>query len=225
MKHETFNSIIAALGLLIGAVNSWYQFVPGSDHIELVSEGRVNLGRALEVEAAGLSPLYGGAPMAAAGPITWKVRVYNASDRPVSIVSFSVFLLSKNGDKIYFSEMRERLSPYDTSYAEQKIPDNLGARETKAYLLSMYMPFKVDQGDGPKCEHEARQLSDLERCFFFKKRDLFGNPVTVTRFGADPNGPISVSWDDGNFGPRYALVLETADGSEFETHLSYFPEF
>lgn len=223
MKHETFNSIIAILGLSVAAITAWHQFVPVSDRVELTSEGRINLGRNLEVNPVGLGALYGGKPMSAAGPVTWKVRVYNASDRPVSIVSFSIFLLSEDDRKIQYSAMRERLSPYDSSLAEQMLPDKIGAREAKAYLISLSMPFERDQGGDPKCEDEVTRLRDLERCFFLKGRDLFGNPVTVTRYDSDPSGPISVRWDQGNASPRFSAVFETADGSEFETRLSYFP--
>lgn len=225
MKHQTFNSIIAALGLSLAATTAWYQFAPAADRIELTSEGRINLGRNLEFSPVGLGALYGDRPMSVAGPVTWKVRVYNASDRPVSVVSFSVYLLSENGGRVRYSAMRERLSPFDVSLAEQVLPDKIGAREAKAYLISLSMPFERDQNGDPKCEDEATQLRDLERCFFFKRRDLFGNPVSVTRYDSAPSGSFSVSWDQGHTGPHFSVVFETADGSQFATRLSYFPNF
>jgi hypothetical protein len=224
LKHETFNSIIAALGLSLAAITAWHQFVPGSDDIELVSEGRVNLGQKLEINPTGSFDPDTGMPVPTAGPVTWKVRVYNAADRPVSIVSYSLFLISKAGGRVQYSGMNDMLAPYDAPLTTQVLPDNISARVSKAYLISLSIPFVSDLGDGPRCEEQAVQLRVLERCLFLKGRDLFANPVTVTQYGSDPSGPISVSWDRGNEGPLFAAVFETADGSEFVVHLPYFPE-
>lgn len=223
MKHETFNSIIAVLGLSLAAITAWHQFVPGSDHVELANEGRVNLGQKLEVNPTGSLDLDKGTPAPTVGPVTWKVRVYNASDRPVSIVKFSLFLLGDTGGRFQYSGMNDMLSPYDAPLSTQVLPDNISERASKAYLISLSMPFAPDSSSVPKCEEQATQLRGLERCFFFKGRDLFDNPVTVTQHGSEPSGPISVSWDKGAEGPLFAAVFETADGSEFEVHLSYFP--
>jgi len=225
MKHETFNSIIAALGLSLAAVTAWHQFAPASDKIEPTSEGRVELGRQLEINPFGSISLKSGSPAPSVGPVTWKVRIHNASDRPVSIVAFSIFLLSEDNRKIQYSGMRERLSPYDASLSEQILPDNISARETKAYLISLFMPFERDQGGNHKCEDEETRLRDLERCFFLKGRDLFGNPVSVVKYGSDLPEAFSVSWDQGHTAPRFSVIFETADGSKFEIHLSYFPNF
>lgn len=225
MKHETFNSVLGALGLCVAVVTAWYQFAPAADDIELVSEGRVNLGRELEFQPVGLGAAFGGSPMSVAGPVSWKIRVYNASDRAVSVVGFSIYLLREDDGKIQYSAMHERLSPFDASLKEQILPVGVASREAKAFLVSLSMPFRRDQSADGKCEEQTNQLRELERCFFLKGRDLFGNPVTVTKYDDEPDGPMSVSWDLGNEGPRFSVVFETADGSRFETRLSYFPNF
>jgi len=223
MKHETFNSLLGAIGLCVALVTAWYQFAPTSDSIEIVSEGRVNLGRDLEYQPVGLGAAFDGVPMSVAGPVSWKIRVYNASDRPVSVVAFSVFLLSEDDEGIQYSAMHERLSPFDASLSEQYLPVGVAPREAKAFLVSLAMPFSRDQSADGSCENQTTRLRELERCFFLKGRDLFGNPVTVTKYDDEPEGPMSVSWDQDNKGPRFSVVFETADGSQFETRLSYFP--
>ena len=151
--------------------------------------------------------------------------IYNASDRPASIVSFSVHLLNEDNQKIQYSAMRERLSPLDTSLKEQLLPVGVAPREAKAFLVSLSMPFRRDLSTEGKCEDQTNQLGELEHCFFLKGRDLFGNPVTVTQYDDAQDSPISVSWDQGLKGPRFSVTIETADGSQFETRLSYFPIF
>lgn len=226
MKHETFNSILGALGLSLAAITAWYQFAPVSDKIDLVSEGRVNLGHSIEYQPAGLSVFFfGDAPMLVGGPVSWKIRAFNSTDRPISVVGYSVYLLNEDDRRIQASALKGRLSPFDASLTEQILPDSIASREAKAYLVSLSLPFTRDQSVENKCEDQTNQLRDLERCFFLKGRDLFGNPVNVTKYSPEPDAPISVSWRHKFKGPRFTIVLETADGSQFEAKFSYFPDF
>lgn len=92
MKHETLNSIIALLGLGLAAVTAWQQFGPKSDSLSVVNEGRVDLGRMLDIASNGnIDPLTGES-LPVLGPITWKIRVHNLSPHTVAIVSFDAFL-------------------------------------------------------------------------------------------------------------------------------------
>lgn len=221
MKRETINSIIALLGLGLAAVTAWYQFGPKSDVITLVSEGRLEVGKQLEIAP------FGGVDPASkeirpvAGPVTWKIRVQNLTDRTVSLVSFKVFLLGDDDSPITYSAMGEVLSPYDASLPVQSLPVNIPANESRAYLVSLFVPFQGDKDPHEKCDDVANSLRGLERCFLEKGRDMFGNRVELLNPGSEL---FHAMWTDSFNGPRFAVVLETADGSTFNTQLSFLPE-
>ncbi|WP_299212189.1 hypothetical protein [uncultured Tateyamaria sp.] len=220
MKHETFNSIIAFLGLGLAAITAWHQFAPKSDAITLVSEGRVEVGRPLEIDPIGTIDHITGANQPVAGPITWKLRIHNPTDHAVSLVSFETYLLTEANRRIKYSTMRERLSPFQVELPVQHLPENIPPNESRAYLVSLFVPFSSDEDAQDQCEQAAESLRSLERCFFEKGRDMFGNRVQIVESGSEL---FAAQWTDEFEGPRFLVVLETADGSEFSTNLSFLP--
>lgn len=225
MKHEVFNSILGALGLAIAAVTAWHQFAPNTDDLEIVNEGRTSLGRELVYKPIHLGNLLGEGPMLAASPVSWRLRIFNPTDHPVSIVAYDVYLLTDKDGRVQYSGIRGRFSPFDPSLPEQDLPEVLEPREARAYLFSTPLPFRADNSIETRCEEIAKQLRPLELCFFDKGRDLFGNPVTVTRYDTAPDSAFSVSWESGIQSPVFEVVFTTADGSQFGTKVSYFPDF
>lgn len=115
--------------------------------------------------------------------------------------------------------MRERLSPYDDHLSAQTLPENISARESRAYLISLFVPFQPDK-DANKCEKQAKSFRQLEVCFFEKGRDIFGNEIEFVQF----EGGSFYARNIGPFqGPRFAVVLTTDDGSKFVAQLSFLP--
>lgn len=220
MKHKAINTVIALFGLGLAAVTAWHQFGPKRDVIMLASEGRVEVARQLKIEPFGGLDPESGESLPLAGPVTWKIRAHNPTDRTVSLVSFQVFLLSKDDSPIQYSAMRELLSPFDATLPVQDLPENIPANESRAYLVSLFAPFKTDEDPQAKCDDDATNLQALERCFFEKGRDMFGNPVEVLDTGS---GLFATRWLGSFEGPRFVVVLETADGSKFFTQLSFRP--
>lgn len=212
--------MIAFLGLGLAAVTAWYQFTPKSDTITLVSEGRVEVGRPLEIDPIGTIDHTTGDNQPVAGPITWKLRVHNPTDRAISLVDFESYLLTDDNRRIKYSTMRERLSPFHIELPVQHLPENIPPNESRAYLISLFVPFLGDQDTQEQCEETAEKLQALERCFFEKGRDMFGNPVQIIESGSEL---FAAQWTDEFNGPRFLVVLETADGSEFSTTLSFLP--
>jgi len=227
MKHETINSIGVIAGLVLGIVSlsltgvtAWHQFAPKKDSITVATEGRVNVGARLEVEPFGGINPETGESQPLLGPVTWKIRVHNTSDRSVSLVDFRGFLLTADDARIMYSAMRERLSPIDPSLPVQSLPENIPANESRAYLVSLFVPFSVEVSDENKCTDLEVDLRELERCYFRKGRDLFGNQVQYTETGGD----TFIAIMKGAFkGPRFAILIETADGTQFSTQLSFLP--
>ena len=223
MKHESVNSIIGVIGLLIACVTAWFQFAPTADRIQLVSEGRITTGHPIEVLPVGGLDVHTFQPLPVIGPVTWKIRITNNTDKVVSIVSFRVFQLDDAGKEFYNSTMSERLSIQDASLEAQRLPDNIGANETKGYLVSLMMPIIPHEVERSKCIQNVDNLKEIERCFYVLGRDLFGNDVDAVFDESTPQKVIQVSWQSRKQQPKFRVDIETADGSMFSSDLSYFP--
>jgi len=219
MKHETFYSIIAALGLVIALFVAAHQFWPQADQLDVVSEGIVDIGRPITIQRKAFMDPSSGTPEALVGSVTWKVRIHNSMDRTVSIVSYKLFGLS--GDNLYYSSsFGEKLSSVTFPNEIQILPDNIGPRETKAYLLSTFMPIQ-DTEMLDKCISHNRNLSEFGKCYFKAGMDMFGNPVTPY---LDEDGNVfGARWENGGEVPNFLLDIETADGSKFSTTFAYWP--
>ncbi|MDV6254332.1 hypothetical protein [Vibrio sp. EA2] len=92
MKHETVNSIIGVLGLLIASITAYHQFVPPSDQldIEVVSVPSTQpLNEYIEFQD-GLSEEV----RKLSGPFFWEFTAYNSLDRTVTIKELETKLLS-----------------------------------------------------------------------------------------------------------------------------------
>jgi hypothetical protein len=217
MKHETFNSMLAAVGLVVASVTAWYQFAPSSDQLAVVSEGRIEVGRNIEVDDPGgeIEPVL--------GPIFWKIRVHNSTDSVVSIVDFEVYLLTPDNRKTYYSSMKESLFGVNAELTDQPLPINIGARETNAFLVSLFVPFKRGAGKSEICGKDRVTLRVLESCFFLDGRDIFGNSVDTLYGDSKRPDIVMATWTDQMKMPIFVLEFETADGSKFSENLTYYP--
>jgi len=219
--------VIGALGLGVASYTAWHQFSPVSDKLTVTSEGRTRLNVPVKIiENATIDP-HSGKAVPVIGPIFWKFRIYNSSDRVVSIVKFDVFYIPENGSKAQYSSMNAELLRYETPLHLQEIPENLEPRNTKAYLLSLFIPFKPLSGESKECAKDAMILESIESCLFLNGRDLFGNVVTTKNFinsnnKESPDSHNLYSWEHGISGPDFLIEIETADGSNFNSPINYF---
>ncbi|WP_164660130.1 hypothetical protein [Tropicibacter sp. Alg240-R139] len=218
MKHEVINSVGVVTTPIISLFTAWHQFSPKSDTITLASDGRLETGSALEVQPFGAPNLESGKSQPVIGPVTWKLRVHNFADKAVSIVGFDAFLLSDDGSPIQYSSMKERLLRYSPAMEAQSLPEKIPPNESRAYLVSLHVPFVSDEDK--KCGETEKTWHDLERCFFQNGRDPFGNKVTHREFSG---GGFMATMDEAFKGPRFVVLLETADGSVFSTQISFLP--
>ena len=223
MKLETVNAIVGCLALVLASVTAWAQFAPTSDNLQVVSEGRVNLGRPTDVVKNGTFDLEKNTPQPTIGPATWKVRVHNETDRVVSIVGWQIFLLTKDGGRVKYSAMRELLSPVDPSLPILNLPINIAAHETAAYFVSASVPFDGSAIEKSACFEPRRSLADTEQCVLASGKDIFGNSVSVVRYDPDHPEIFSATWEGQMNAPSFYLEFETADGSVFPAVLSFLP--
>ena len=212
-----------SIGLLIASVTAWFQFAPTADRIQLVSEGRITTGHPIEVLPVGGLDVHTFKPLPVIGPVSWKIRITNNTDKVVSIVSFKVFQLNDDGEEFYNSSTSERLSIQDASLEAQRLPDNIGANETKGYLVSLMMPIIPYEEERNRCIQNVDNLKEIEQCFYVLGRDLFGNDVEATFDESTPPKIIHVSWQSRKQQPKFRIDIEKADGSMFTSDLSYFP--
>lgn len=70
MKHEVYNSILATLALLVGAISLFVQFWPQADQLEVVAETRVELQIPVQVTDHALFNQDSGMLGPAFGPVT-----------------------------------------------------------------------------------------------------------------------------------------------------------
>lgn len=223
MKHETINSILGGLGLLIASVTAWFQFAPTADELQVISEDRVDFGTPIEVGKGGAIDSITGKPQPVIGPAIWKIRVHNETDRVVSIVDWRMFLIAGDGGLAQYSSMQEVLSALDQSLAPIVLPINIAANETTAYFVSAHIPFDDAALVQSDCFDPPRGLVETERCVLSAGKDLFGNPVSITSYEPTLVDAFTVTWDSIERTPQFYVELETADASKFSVILSLFP--
>ncbi len=209
--------------MLIASVTAISQFWPETDSLQVVVERKLPEQGGLKFQGKGLlrtndnqlSPLF--------GPVSWKIRVFNSTDRLVSIVGYKLFQLSENDNLVQSNAFLERLRSFDHSMPEQNFPFHINAREAVPLVFSMMMPYAKEIDGSLKCSEASITIDDLEECLFKKGRDLFGNPVNV-EFQDDSHTVVqTVHWNKTIFSPKFLLVFETASGQQFSARLSYSP--
>ena len=174
MKHETFNSIIAGLGLVLAAVTAWNQFSSKADELQVVSEGRTETGNQIEINKFGILDSETGRPAPTIGPTSWRVRIHNETDRPVSIVNFEFFLLGPEYERIMYSEAKEKLSSAEAGLPSIDLPINIPAHQTTAYVISAFIPFDRNVfEEEADCFDSEPTLHQAEECVCGAPRKIY----------------------------------------------------
>lgn len=223
MKHETINSIVGVLGLFIASVTAVSQFWPEAERLQVVVEGRTETGRPISVSGIGLlrggdekvSPLF--------GPVSWKIRLFNETERNLSVVGYRIFQLAEDGAKISSNAFKDEISQFDLSLAEQPFPFSMGGYAASAVVISFMVPFKKENQDAEKCAERHQSIEHIERCFLKQGRDLFGNQVEVIQYDTAVPDMFSVKWSGATYSPKFLVEFETASGAVFSAPISYYP--
>ena len=223
MKHETINSIVGVLGLFIGTVTAVSEFWPEADQLQVVTEGRIDSGQPVTFTGLGLLHEKDAKPSPAFGPVSWKIRLHNGSDRTLSIVDYKVFQLTENGAKIWSSAHNYSIAKYGQSTTEQLFPFSISAHEASAFIISLMVPFKKESAEDELCIEQQATIKQLEKCYYQQGRDLFGNFVETVVYDPPQGERLSVKWSETTFSPSFIVEFETANGSTFSTLLSYYP--
>lgn len=93
----------------------------------------------------------------------------------------------------------------------------------------MNIPVENDPSDKDKCIRSGVRIEHIERCFFKRGRDLFGNKVEARFFApalANSDNdietePFMVTWDGPRISPTFLFNVWTADGSVFPVTMTY----
>ncbi|WP_137153458.1 hypothetical protein [Rhizobium sp. FKL33] len=222
MKHETINSVVGVLGLLTATITAISQFWPEDDNIQVVVESRIETDRPIKILGVGLLKSHDVEPSPMLGPISWKVRIFNENDKPVSLVDYRVFQILENNMPIYTSDTSPILENFSPIMDEQKTPFTIAPHEAKAFVLSLNIPFKKLAGNHIKCDAELSSMRKFERCLLENGRDLFGNKVIYNiKFTTGVDNLWSFRWEE-QFSPKYILEFKTASGKKFVSRFDYF---
>ena len=223
MKHETINSIVGVLGLVIASVTAISQFWPEAERLQVVVEGRTDTGRPVVVSGFGLLRDGDEEPSPLFGPVSWKIRLFNDTDRNLSVVGYQILQLTEDGKKISSNTFRDSVSPFDLSLAEQPFPFSINGYDATAVVISLMVPFRKEGEGVEKCAVPQQSVQEFERCFFKQGRDLFGNQVDTIQY--DNTGPdmFGVKWNGATYSPRFLVEFETASGEVFSAEISYYP--
>ncbi|MEZ9443214.1 hypothetical protein AB4516_18185 [Vibrio sp. 10N.222.54.F12] len=207
-KHETINSVIGILGLIVASITAYHQFMPESDQLELEVSSiltSVPLKQYYNFED-GISD----EKLKISGPFFWKITAYNSLDRTVTIKDIDTKLFSDNGGFITYSDMN--LGIFNRKLDPLSLPLSINANEAKVILVGLKVPI-VNEAS---CFSSENTRSDIERCYYEKGYDLFGNTVTK-------NSPNSFSWDSFTKAPVFLSTIRTGDNSKIYNELSFYP--
>ncbi|MBL3597938.1 hypothetical protein JMM63_20695 [Rhodovulum sulfidophilum] len=223
MKHETINSIVGVLGLVIASVTAVRQFWPEAERLQVVVEGRAETGRPIDVSGFGMLRVSDEKPSPLFGPVSWKIRLFNNTDRNLSVVGYQIFQLTEDGAKVSSNALRDRLSQFDLSLAEQPFPFSIDGFDATAVVISLMVPFEEESEGAEECAEPQVSIQQFERCFFKQGRDLFGNQVEKIHYDAAAAGMFSVKWNETTYSPKFLVEFETASGAVFSAPISYYP--
>ena len=207
MKHETVNSIIGVLGLLIASITAYHQFVPPSDQldIEVVSvpstqplNEYVEFQDGLSEEVRKLS-----------GPFFWEFTVYNSLDRTVTIKELETKLLTDIGSLIDYSDLS--IGTFDRNLVPLQLPLSINAHEAQVIVLALNIPVKYQE----HCKISGSTVQELEQCYYQYGHDLFGNEIERLAYGA-------VQWKGLPKSPSFISTITTGDNSQLSKTLSFF---
>ena len=208
IKHESVNSVIAVLGLLIAIVTAYYQFVPKSDNLNIeVSTIPSNLPLIQHFDFQdGLSDKV----FKISGPFFWKFTIYNNLNRTTTIKKINTKLLSGAGGLIDYSNLT--VGTFDRELQPLPLPISIGANEPLVIIVGLNVPILSEES----CFTQQSTLNEVQRCYFEKGYDLFGNPVHSIDGGA-------VKWEGLPKSPIFISRVITGDNTEFNKTLSYYP--
>jgi hypothetical protein len=180
LTHATINSIIGLAGLTLALFTAWHQFGPTPDHLIPDVEGRVDIGASIKVgdiafpafDKRKLSPV--------AGPVLWRAVLYNDLDRPVTVRSIKTLFLHPEGGLSYYSGLQATVLDGSSPGTTQVLPFVVKPREAKAIILALNIPVYPEDNEQAPCLKSDVLLHEIEKCFFLRNRDLFGNAVKAT---------------------------------------------
>ncbi len=155
--------------------------------------------------------------------MSWKIRLFNDTDRNLSVVGYQIFQLTEDGTKISSNAFRDRVSQFDLSLPEQSFPFKINGYDATVVVISLMVPFREESESIEKCPAPQQSIQQLERCFFKQGRDLFGNQVEAIQYDNAAPGMFSVKWSGATYSPRFLVEFETASGAIFSAPISYYP--
>lgn len=240
MKHESINTVIAGLALLLGILSAISQLRPKSDDL-IVSSGSISFSESLLDIKDGNYAVGAEYDAKLIGPVVWKLDLVNTRDRNLVITDIKAFKLDSANGRSYYTSLFSFVSLEETGNKKLVTPLNIPNREGIRLLLGLNIAIPSDDRSTGNCIVSGITLLQLQRCLFASGRDLFGNPYKATFFTdsgervgfdmpVDPTDPILENAMLGEFAnisdakfPKFLIEITSSDGSKFSETLHYYP--
>ncbi|HFG2073474.1 TPA: hypothetical protein ACGF3P_003349 [Vibrio cholerae] len=215
--QENLNTVVGSAGFLLALFTAYHQFGFTPDKIDVESK-LVRSFESIFTKKYSFTDLETNFRTDVAGPVYWKITIYNPSDRPVTIKEQGVELITDKGDLVQYRQLVH--SVFNQKNNKQTFPLTLESR--KAYVLFLGLNLKVT----PKissCYGMNSSVYEVELCSYRKGVDIFGNQVDYKEFIS----PVDTYGYNVFFGkdvqsPEYVLTFKTGDGNKFRTRLAYY---
>ena len=237
MKHETINSVVAVLSLLLSTTVFFVQFGPKSDALVVTNEGEIRHHLYWNEEDSVVIATDSKKNKHVLGfPSKWKVRLYNPSSRAVSVTSFRVTAEPFPGkpieDKTKFdsaieSILREALevelpvypalaAKINETWSDELSPIRLQPQQAVDVVIApLHFFYRYEDDEHENCILSTKTINDIKNCYAERGKNVYGaaqkiHPNIEGEYIVDLN-------DDAN--PHYRLQVNTGDGSTYSVSL------
>jgi hypothetical protein len=218
--HELLSNSISLIALILSIITAYFQFKPQNESIQIVSQQKILTGYAIKIGIGGLPLPNNSVSTNEIGPITWKIVVFNPTERPLSLTDLSVRYAHPQGD-IQQSGMLLNIAS-GTDRIAIDFPIQIAAREAKSIFISLKIPVKLPSDKNIlRCKENLSSIENFESCIYNFGFDIFGN--SVKRLVPKQFGGI-VQWDKWPDAPIFRATIRTAGNASAATILTYYPQ-
>jgi hypothetical protein len=216
-KKLNLNKSIMVLAFALSVVTAWIQFKPKSDVLVFSKVYRTNDDDIVKMHPSVGRILGMGEKYNFIDAVTWKIIISNLSDHKISIVDLSVNSIENSSIENSGIDMLKYFSP--SSQKNGEFPFHIDANESVIFDLKLEIPVKMLKNDD--CYFDGK-LSEIDRCYFEKGVDIFGNKNIEEPILEPPLGmKATLITQDIEARPKYGVEVKTARAKTFRYLINY----
>lgn len=216
MKRETFNTIIALLGLALAAFSTFNQLRPEKDVLDFSTQAGFDSKDYFKLaRQANLPKEIFGENTKLAGPAFIRLEIANNMNRPVTVKKINLTFINKNNNELFYSSLFDGEGGSDAFLSN--IPVTLAEHTVKNINMSINIPIFYKE-DFAECfenkrilKGENKSVNEVEYCYYSKGKDLIGNAINMQEF---KNGGVIITKNEQSKALNYKVTLITGDNTE-----------